>query len=82
MSAASPENKHQELLNLLLPLIDFMDKNNFHYFLIAGKDGVCSRYLEGKPTELLSMITSMAEKHPQFKTILNLAVNEINETKN
>lgn len=71
--------KHEQLLSLLLPLIEFMDTNEFNYFLVAGKDGVCSRYMRGKFQDVILMLTGMAEKTPEVKYILKEVVNELNQ---
>ena len=42
------ESKHAELLSLLHPLLDFMISNNYSYFIVAGKDGTCTRHYESK----------------------------------
>lgn len=72
--------KHEQLLSLLLPLIEFMDKNEFSYFLVAGKDGTCSRYMRGNFQDAISMLTGMAENNPEVKYMLKEAVNELNQS--
>ena len=76
------QKNQEELLKLLNPLIEFMDKNNFHYFLVAGKDGVCSRYMRGETEEVISMFSGFAKNHDCVGSILNLALKEIKEIKN
>lgn len=56
------ETKHEELLTLLNPLIDFMIENNFNYFLVAGKDGTCTRHLRGNFNDVTSIITGLMKK--------------------
>ena len=75
------ETKHKELLALLNPLIDFMTENNFNYFLVAGKDCVCTRHLRGEFDDVTAMITGMMETNKQVRGMLEYSVNEINETK-
>lgn len=75
------ETKHKELLALLNPLIDFMTENNFNYFLVAGKDGVCTRHLRGEFDDVTAMLTGMMETNKQVRGMLEYSVNEINETK-
>lgn len=70
---------HKQLLAHLEPLIDFMDKNGHSYFLVAGKYGVCARYLLGNNTDLIGMLTGMAENNECVKKILIEAVNELNK---
>ena len=71
--------KHKELLKHLLPLIEFMDNNQYNYFLVAGKDGVCSRYLRGKNDDVSGMITGMAEKTPTVKMLLEESLKNMPE---
>jgi hypothetical protein len=71
------ENRHKELLGVLMPLIDFMDKNGYSYFLVAGKDGVCSRYMRGNFNDVTGMLTGMAENNKEVKVILEHSLNEI-----
>lgn len=74
------ETKHEELLSLLNPLVDFMIKNKYNYFLVAGKDGICTRHLRGEFDDLASMITGMMANNNQVKGILEYSVNELNPT--
>ena len=64
------ETKHSQLLSLLNPLIDFMIENKFSYFVVAGKDGTCSRHLNGDFDDLSSMLSGMMENNPQVKRLL------------
>ena len=75
------ETKHKELLALLNPLIDFMIENNFNYFLVAGKDGACTRHLRGEFDDVTAMLTGMMETNKQARGMLEYSVNQINETK-
>jgi hypothetical protein len=61
MSKTNPvaESNHEKLTELLNPLVDFMTKYNFHFFLVAGKDGLCSRYLIGDADDLSGMIAGI-----------------------
>lgn len=71
------ENKHQELLKHLMPLVDFMDANGYSYFLVAGKDGTCSRYMRGTVNDVTLMLSGMAEKNKQVKVMLESAISEL-----
>lgn len=74
---------HDELIKLLIPLIDFLDKNNYSYILIAGKDGVCSRFMNGKFIDLGIMLTTLAEQNPEVKDLIkttNSVLEDINTT--
>ena len=62
--------KHEELLELLNPLIDFMDKNEFTYLVTAGKNCTCSRYMRGNNDDMVSMLTGMAKNNPCVKEVI------------
>ena len=68
------ESKHKELMALMNPLIDFMIENDFSYFLVAGKDGVCTRHMRGKFDDVSGMLTGMMENNQEEKGLLKYAV--------
>lgn len=74
-SKAQLEKQHQELTELVNPLIEFLRKNNYSYFIIAGKEGTCTQHLMGIADDLEFMISSMIEKNPSFKDVLIEAIN-------
>ena len=59
------ESKHAELLSLLHPLLDFMISNNYSYFIVAGKDGTCTRHLKGNYGDVEGMISGMMENNKE-----------------
>ena len=75
------ETKHKELMALLNPLVDFMIENEFNYFLVAGKYGICSRHLRGEFGDITGMITGMMEKNKEVKGLLEYSVKEMNDFK-
>jgi hypothetical protein len=75
------ESKHKELLALLNPLLDFMTKNNFNYFLVAGKEGTCTRHLSGEFDDVTGMIIGIMETNKQVRGMLEYCVNETKEAK-
>lgn len=77
------EDTHEELINKILnPLIDFMDKEGYSYMILAGKDGVCSRYTNGKNGDLSGMLTGLMQKYPGYKKILINSLIELEEAEN
>lgn len=68
------ENKHDELLALLNPLIDFMNSNGYNYFLVAGKDGICSRYMRGQHNEVAGILTGFMESNKGVMSLLKDSV--------
>jgi hypothetical protein len=75
------QKKHQEFLKLFNPLLDFMKKNGFSYFVVAGKDGICARYIEGNPYDLSAMIGELAEKNKQVKEIFEYGIKSLETDK-
>ncbi|MBK7885495.1 MAG: hypothetical protein IPJ81_18150 [Chitinophagaceae bacterium] len=71
------ETKHEELLSLLNPLIDFMIANNYSYFLVAGKDGTCTRHLRGEFDDVAGIITGLMENNKQVRAIIESSVNDL-----
>ena len=69
--------KYDQLLSLLNPLIDFMIENKFSYFVVAGKDGTCSRHLNGEFDDLSLMLSGMMEKNPQVKQLIKDSLAEV-----
>lgn len=74
------EIKHKELLVLLNPLVDFMTANKFSFFLVAGKDGTCSRHLRGTYEDVHGMITGMMQTQKQVGAMLTDIVNDFKPT--
>lgn len=74
----STETKHDELLTLLLPLVEFMHSNGFSYFMVAGKAEVCSQYVGGKAEDISGMLESLFIKHPNIKEDVKSVIEEIN----
>ncbi|MFZ1751434.1 MAG: hypothetical protein WAU01_14640 [Saprospiraceae bacterium] len=62
--------KHDELLSLVNPLIDYMTEHGYTYILLAGKDGICTRHLRGYNEELESILYEMCQKNPPVKKII------------
>lgn len=76
------EPKHEELLSLLNPLVDFMHQNNFNFFLVAGKDGICTRHLRGNYDDVVGMITGMMQDNKQVDIVIRDAVNDVDNKSN
>ncbi len=64
------ESKHKELLSLLNPLVDFMTENGYSYFLVAGKEGTCTRHLRGQYDDVEGMIIGMMKTQKQVGGML------------
>lgn len=74
--------KHKELLSLLNPLVDFMIENGFTYFLVAGKDGMCTRHLRGDYDDVEGMIKGFMENNKQIAVLLQETVESFNKKQN
>lgn len=61
---------HKDLLRFVNPLIDFMHEKGYSFFFVAGKDGTCTRHMQGKQQDIKAMIQDLAEKHEQVSEML------------
>lgn len=75
----SIDTKHDELLNLLMPLVDFMNANGFSYFMVAGKEEVCSQYVGGKAEDISGILESLFIKHTNIKDAVEEIINQLNK---
>jgi hypothetical protein len=84
MSKLTPvnESNHAELMSLINPLIDFMQKNEYSFFLVAGKDGIATRQMLGKLDDLSGMIEGMMKNHPQVESLIKYTVECFEDSKN
>lgn len=75
------ETKHKELMKLINPLVDFMSANEYSFFLVAGKDGTCTRHLRGNYDDVHGMIMGMMQTQKQVGAMLTDIVNDFKPTK-
>lgn len=73
------ETSHDELMQLLNPLVDYINKNGYSFFLVAGKDGVCSRHMAGDFYDITGMITGMMETNKQVRGIVEYCADKAAE---
>jgi hypothetical protein len=73
----SKKPNHDQLLQRLKPVIDYMTENRIHYFLLAGKDGTCSRFLLGNLDDLSAMLEDMANKNPDVKKLIKTVADKL-----
>jgi hypothetical protein len=66
------ESNHHELLSLLKPLVEFMDKHEYNYLFVAGKDELCSRYIRGRRDDIAGMLHGFVENNPELKGFFEL----------
>lgn len=64
------KTKHEQLNELLNPLVDFMSENGFHYFLVVGQDGTCARHINGDFYEVSRMIMSFMSDHKHVDNLI------------
>ena len=55
------EEKHKELIALVNPLLEHLRSNNYTFLFVAGKDELCSRYMEGTHTDLHGILNGLAK---------------------
>jgi len=70
------ETKHEELLKLINPLVDFMNENGFHYFIIAGKDEECTRHMKGTFDDLEGMLIGMMQNNKGVESLIKSSINQ------
>ena len=51
-----------------------MQKNEYSFFLVAGKDGISTRYAFGNPLDVAGMVLAMMEKNEEIAIIIKDAV--------
>ena len=71
------QTQHDELLVLLTPLVEFMSKNNYNYFLLVGKDGIGSRHLRGTFDDITGMITGFASNNKEVEGMIKYSAENI-----
>lgn len=76
------ETKYKELMAFINPLIDFMTANDYSFFLVAGKNGTCTRQLGGNYDDVHGMITGMMQSQKQVGAMLSDIVNDFKPLKN
>ncbi len=72
------ETKHEELMLLINPLVDFMAENNYSFFLVAGKEGTCTRHLRGNYNDVHGMILGLMRSKKQVEGLVTDIVNDFN----
>lgn len=73
----SNKTKHNQLLEKVNPVIDYMTQNQIHHFVLAGKDGTCCRYLLGNFNDLSDMLQDMAHKNPDVKKLIKTVADKL-----
>jgi hypothetical protein len=66
------ESNHDELLSLLKPLVEFMDKHEYNYLFVADKDELCSRYIRGTRDDNGFVWRYAAGNNPELKEFFEL----------
>lgn len=64
------EEKHKELIALVNPLLEHLRANNYTFLFVAGKDELCSRYMEGTHTDLHGILNGLAKTHKGFCDVI------------
>jgi hypothetical protein len=77
MSSLSSKSNHDQLLEKLNPVVDYMTAYRIHHFVLAGKDGTCSRYLLGNLDDLAAMLEDMANKNPDVKKLIKTVAEKL-----
>ena len=59
-----------EMIRLVADAAEHARNNGFTFLMVAGRDGVCSRYMGGLPGELRNILLGLAEDTPAFKKVV------------
>jgi len=60
------EEKHKDIVALMNPLLEHLRANNYTFLVVAGKDDLCSRYMEGTQETLFGMLNMQAKTNKSF----------------
>jgi hypothetical protein len=72
-------DQHDKLIELIEPIIAFMEQNKFNFMIVAGKDGTCARYCNGNKYEIMGMLSGMVKKHPNYTEIFLSAAEDTDQ---
>lgn len=64
------EEKHKELLGLITPLVEHLRQNGYTFLVVAGKDELCSRYMEGTHDDLYGILNGLAKTNKGFCNVI------------
>lgn len=62
--------EHKEFVRLLNVAIDYAHKHGYNYMFLAGKDGTCARYLNGRIYDVAEMMRGIIDKNDDFKKMI------------
>lgn len=65
---------HDEAIARIKQLADELQQSGFSFYLIAGKDNLCSCFARTTEHELEAMIQSMQVKQPQVHNVIKNAL--------
>ncbi len=72
---------HEELLRLINPLVDFLNTNGYNFFIVAGKDNICTRHLAGSLFDVTGMITGLMEVNKEVEGLIKYCVEDFENNK-
>jgi hypothetical protein len=67
------ETVHKELISKIDDLLDFCRLNGYSHLVLIGKEGQCSRYMEGTFDDIGSMVTSLGMSNESFGEIVEVS---------
>ena len=77
MSLSAEDQKiHDDMLGLLVPLIDFLNVNQFSYLINVAREGTGSNYMNGAQPDLVALIGDLSSRNPQVYKLLDAALNK------
>jgi hypothetical protein len=70
---------HNQMVNQVSKTINYLNKNEFNYFIVSGKNGLCARYYRSNHRDMIDMFKKLMLDHPDAATAIKQAIQEIVE---
>jgi len=67
---------HDEMLARLTSLVEYLQANDFGYWLTVGRLGTAANYCGGNKAEVVGAVTNLTERNPQIAGTLRQALDE------
>ena len=70
MTDKNKNDQFEKIPELFKPVLEYLKENGFSFLIVAGKDGTCSRYMEGKRRDVISMIVGLMENNVDVEEVI------------
>lgn len=65
------ETVHRELIGKIDSLLEFCKAHGYSHLILIGKDGQCSRYMEGTFDDIEGMVSGFVKDNKSFGAIVD-----------